>query len=211
MLSAFRVTLARNKQASVPSLQEIDTGMNMITTLCKHQQFKRTLAEYRGNLYRIAYSWCHNPALADDLVQETLAKALKNSSQLRDPKTVKAWLYRILSNCWRDHFRRSKDTVDIDNVVLIEKDTPDSNHDRQQIVDRVRNAIARLPMGQRQVITLVDLEGCTYIEVAQIIDVPIGTVMSRLSRARKALKERLLEAEVQGGSDSNVHRLRTAQ
>jgi len=185
--------------------------MNMITMLCKHQQFKRTLAENRGSLYRIAYSWCHNPALADDLVQETLAKALKNNAQLRDPKTVKAWLYRILSNCWRDHFRRSKDTVDIDNVILVEKDTPDSNHDRQQIVDRVRHAIARLPMGQRQVITLVDLEGCSYIEVAQIIDVPIGTVMSRLSRARKALKERLLEAEPQGGGNSNVHRLRTTQ
>ncbi len=183
--------------------------MSVITTFCKHQQFKRTLAEYRGNLYRIAYSWCHNPALADDLVQETMAKALKNSSQLRDPKTAKAWLYRILSNCWRDHVRRSKDTVDIDDVILIEKNTPDSDHDRQQIVDRVRNAIACLPMGQRQVITLVDLEGCSYIEVAQIIDVPIGTVMSRLSRARKALKASLLEAEIQDGS--NVHSLRSAQ
>ncbi len=53
-------------------------------------------------------------------------------------------------------------------------------------------------MGQRQVISLVDLEGCSYIEVAQILDMPIGTVMSRLSRARKALKEQLLEAEING-------------
>jgi RNA polymerase sigma-70 factor (ECF subfamily) len=183
--------------------------MNMIANLCKLQQFKRTLAEYRDNLYRIAYSWCHNPALADDLVQETIAKALKNSSQLRDPKTLKAWLYRILSNCWRDHFRRSRDTVDIDDVVLVERETPDISHDRNQVIQRVRNAIAMLPMGQRQVISLVDLEGCSYIEVAQILDVPIGTVMSRLSRARKALKERLLEAEVQ--STPNVHQLRAAK
>ena len=163
--------------------------MNVISKLCQNQQLKRTLAEYRENLYRIAYSWCHNAALADDLVQETLVKALKNSSQLRDPQTVRAWLYRILSNCWRDHFRRSRDTVDVDDVVLVAADTPDLQHDRQQIVNRVRNAIARLPMGQRQVISLVDLEGCSYIEVAQILDVPIGTVMSRLSRARKALKD----------------------
>lgn len=183
--------------------------MNVIANICKHQQFKRTLVEYRENLYRIAYSWCHNPALADDLVQDTLAKALKNSNQLRDAKTLKAWLYRILSNCWRDHFRRSRDVVDIDDVVLIEKETPDIAHDRQQVIHRVRSAIALLPMGQRQVITLVDLEGCSYIEVAQILDVPIGTVMSRLSRARKALKERLLEAEVHG--DSNVRQLREVQ
>jgi RNA polymerase sigma-70 factor (ECF subfamily) len=180
--------------------------MNVISNLCKHQQFKQTLAGYRENLYRIAYSWCHNPALSDDLVQDTLTKALKNSSQLRDQKTVKAWLYRILTNCWRDHFRRNRDTVDIDDIVLIEKETPDLQHDRQQIIHRVRNAIAYLPMGQRQVITLVDLEGCSYIEVAQILDVPIGTVMSRLSRARKALKERLLEAELQG--DAKIHHLR---
>ena len=182
--------------------------MEVITNLCQHQQFKRSLGEYRANLYRIAYSWCHNPALADDLVQDALTKALKNSSQLRDPKTLKAWLYRILSNCWRDHFRRSRDTLDVDDVVLTDKDTPDTCHDRQQIINQVRNAIACLPMGQRQVITLVDLEGCSYIEVAQILEVPIGTVMSRLSRARKALKQRLLEAEIKSGS--NVHHLRTA-
>ena len=75
-----------------------------------------------------------------------LAKALKNSSQLRDPKTIKAWLYRILSNCWHDHFRRSKDTVDIDDIVLIEKTTPDSSHDRQQIIDRVRNPSWMAPL-----------------------------------------------------------------
>ena len=182
--------------------------MSVITNFYRQQQFKRTLAEYRENLYRMAYSWSHNPALADDLVQETLAKALKNGAQLRDPKTQKAWLYRILSNCWRDHFRRSRDTVDVDDIVLMEKDTPDSCHDREQIIHRVRNAIAHLPMGQRQVITLVDLDGCSYIEVAQILDVPIGTVMSRLSRARKALKQRLLESEKIVGS--NVHHFRTA-
>jgi RNA polymerase sigma-70 factor (ECF subfamily) len=178
----------------------------LIGSICKHRQFKRNLADQRDNLYRIAYSWCHNPALADDLVQDTLSKALKHSGQLRDPHTMKPWLYRILSNCWRDHFRRSRETVDIDDVILVETDTPDRQHDRQQLIHRVRAAIALLPMGQRQVLTLVDLEGCSYLEVAQILDVPLGTVMSRLSRARNALKGRLLEAETQG--DGNVYPIR---
>jgi RNA polymerase sigma-70 factor (ECF subfamily) len=167
--------------------------MSILSSLCKQRQFRQTIADYRENLYRIAYSWCHNPALADDLVQETLAKALKNSNQLRDNKTLKAWLYRIMSNCWHDHFRRNRETVDVDDIVLVEHDTPDISHDRRQVVDRVRGAIATLPIGQRQVLTLVDLEGCSYIEVAQALDIPIGTVMSRLSRARKALKNQLLD------------------
>jgi len=183
--------------------------MNVISNFHSRQQFKQTLADYRENLFRIAYSWCHNAALADDLAQEAVTKALKNSKQLRDPKTIKAWLYRILSNCWHDHFRRSRDTVDVDDVILVELDTPDIQHDRQQVVNQVRTAIGKLPMGQRQVITLVDLEGCSYIEVSQILDVPIGTVMSRLSRARKSLKEQLLEAEA--CIEPNVQRLRTVK
>jgi RNA polymerase sigma-70 factor (ECF subfamily) len=73
----------------------------------------------------------------------------------------------------------------------------------------VRKAISRLPMGQRQALTLVDLEGCSYIEVAQILDIPIGTVMSRLSRARATLKAKLLEADL--APEGTVSRLRTVK
>ena len=181
--------------------------MNMIVNFCKNQQLKRTIVEQRGAMYRLAYAWCHNPALADDLVQEALAKALKNSGQLRDHKTARAWLFRILTNCWRDHFRRSRETVDVDDIVLADNNTPDMHHDRQQIVQQVRHAISLLPIGQRQVLTLVDLEGSTYIEVAEILDIPIGTVMSRLSRARQALKAKLLETDIV--PEGTVARLRT--
>lgn len=169
--------------------------MNIIQDFCKNQQLKRAIAEHRGVMYRLAYSWCHNPALADDLVHEALAKALKNSGQLRDHKMVKAWLFRILTNCWRDHFRRRRETIDIDDVVLADPHTPEFRHDQEQVVSQVRGAISSLPLGQRQVITLVDLEGSSYIEVAEILEIPIGTVMSRLSRARQALKTILLEAD----------------
>ncbi len=183
--------------------------MKIIQDFCKNQQLKQSIAEHRGAMYRLAYSWCHSPALSDDLVHEALTKALKNIGQLRDHKTLRAWLFRILTNCWRDHFRRLKETVDIDDVVLVDTRTPEFQHDQEQIVMQVRNAISDLPIGQRQVITLVDLEGSSYIEVAEILEIPIGTVMSRLSRARSALKVKLLEAD--SNIDTKIPKLRTVK
>lgn len=150
------------------------------------------LQRSRARLYRMAYAWCHNAALADDLAQEALAKALRKAGQLRDPKARDAWLFSILANCYRDHYRRQRDTVDIDDVELLDEATPESRSSQQEIVVKVRAAIAKLSEGQRQVVTLVDLEGFSYIEVANILGVPIGTVMSRLCRARNALKELLI-------------------
>jgi RNA polymerase sigma-70 factor (ECF subfamily) len=146
------------------------------------------LEQHRARLYRIAYAWTHNPALADDLAQETLIKALTKCDQLRDPKACEAWLYSILTNCFRDHFRRSRETEDIDDLEIAHDRTPEQDARDLDIAAKVRAAIEQLPEGQRQVVTLVDLEGLSYVEVAQVLDVPIGTVMSRLCRARQALK-----------------------
>ncbi|MHB8347447.1 MAG: RNA polymerase sigma factor [Acidiferrobacterales bacterium] len=152
------------------------------------------LQQSRARLYRMAYAWCHNRALADDLVQETLTKALQKSGQLRDPKARDAWLFSILTNCYRDHFRRQRETEDIDEMELPGDSTPETENHQLEIVRKVRATIARLPEGQRQVITLVDLEGFSYVEVATVLEIPVGTVMSRLCRARSAML-RLLAAE----------------
>ncbi len=167
--------------------------MTPLSLLQKRRAFKRRIEEFRPRLFRLACSWCHNPDLADDLVQETLLKALKNAQQLRDPEAFESWLFSILNNCWRDHFRRRREIEDIDNVVLIEEMTPSHYAEQQNIVDKVRCAVATLPAGQCQVLTLVDLEGLSYMEVAEVLDIPIGTVMSRLCRARKNLAGKLLE------------------
>ena len=79
--------------------------------------------------------------------------------------------------------------------MLISEQTPELGLRKQQVIDRVRTAISRLPLGQRQVITLVDLKGFTYAEVAEVLEIPVGTVMSRLNRARMALKEQLLSLQ----------------
>jgi RNA polymerase sigma-70 factor (ECF subfamily) len=155
--------------------------------------FRGELEKRRELLYRLAYSWCHNPALADDLVQDAMVKALKNARQLKDAAAIKGWLSKILANCWYDHLRRTRETVDLDNLPYEETASSGDEHEQQDIVSRVRAMIAELPVGQRQVITLVDLAGFSYAEISHILDIPVGTVMSRISRARKALKAKLAD------------------
>lgn len=164
--------------------------LNLITN---KRYVRGELEKRRELLYRLAYSWCHNAALADDLVQDAMVKALKNARQLKDTAAIKGWLSKILANCWYDHLRRYRETVDLDNMPYEEATSTGDEHEQQDIVSRVRAMIATLPVGQRQVITLVDLAGFSYIEIAKILDIPIGTVMSRISRARSALRTKLAD------------------
>ena len=185
--------------------------MDLLTNLFGRQREMRAVLEQsRSRLYRMAFAWCHSAALADDLVQETLTKAIQKSAQLRDPQARDAWLFSILTNCYRDHFRRQRDMDDIDDMELVHDSTPESENSEQQIVTKVRLAISKLPEGQRQVVTLVDLEGFSYVEVATILDIPIGTVMSRLCRARTAMKALLLRefGEQAAPQGNNLRRIK---
>jgi RNA polymerase sigma-70 factor (ECF subfamily) len=169
---------------------------------------RRRLEALRPRLHRLAYAWCHDAALADDLVQDTLAKALTRSEQLRDEQALESWLFSILNNCWRDHLRARRDFLDVselDETVYSEEPGPEQHYASRQTIQRVRQAIARLPIGQRQVITLVDIEECSYADVARILDVPVGTIMSRLSRARQALKQHLMADQATSGESAEKY------
>lgn len=153
-----------------------------------------SIESQRPLLYRIAYAWCHQGALADDLVQEALSKAWTQRAQLRDVAAMKAWTVSIMHRCWIDHLRGQRHFDDVDDwqdVLESTSASPEACCDSAQIVACVRSAVARLPQAQRQVLTLVDLEEFGYAEVAQILDIPVGTVMSRLSRARASLRNML--------------------
>lgn len=167
--------------------------MNPLDFICRSPTFKKQLEEMRPRLYKVAYSWCHAADIADDLVQDTVIKAIRNANSLRDIEKMNSWLFTILANCWRDYLRQQKPTDDIDECIFTNDDTPEFAQERQNITDIVQQAVATLPQGQRQVLSLVDLEGFSYAEVAEIIGIPTGTVMSRLNRARKTLAEQLLE------------------
>jgi RNA polymerase sigma-70 factor (ECF subfamily) len=170
-------------------------------------------AQYRGRveaqrepLYRLAYSWCHDAGLADDLVQETLLRALDRAGQLNDPQRLRSWLCAILANCLKDHFRRARPLEPLDEDMAAHGASPEAESASNQIAARVRAEIERLPLGQRQAVTLVDLEGFSYAEVAEILEVPVGTVMSRLCRAREALRARLIEFAA--GQENKIRSIR---
>ena len=148
----------------------------------------------RPKMYRMAYAWTHDAALADDLAQEALARGLERLGQLRDAERLEPWLFRILANCWRDAMRRRMDTDDIeDHSAILEsaEPGPEQRHATAQLAGRVRAAVAKLPAGQRQVVSLVDLGEFSYADAAAILEIPVGTVMSRLCRARATLRQLL--------------------
>lgn len=159
---------------------------------------RKRLTAMRPRLYRLAYAWCHDTHLAEDLAQEALARSIGRVDQLKDEEALESWMFAILNNCWRDYLRCCKNCVDVDDIdesILSHDATPERLYATRQTANRVQRGIARLPIGQRQVLTLVDIEECSYAEVASVLAIPVGTVMSRLSRARQALKEIFMAEE----------------
>jgi len=145
----------------------------------------------RKRMYRVAYSWCHNDALADDLVQEALLRAYKYGQKLRDIKALDGWLFRILKNCWHDELKRRREMQDIDTVPVFATDDTAGEYYQAELLQQVYSAMAKLPEAQREVVSLVDVAELSYEQVASALEIPVGTVMSRLNRARTSLRERL--------------------
>ncbi|MFM1892008.1 MAG: hypothetical protein RLZ44_1085 [Pseudomonadota bacterium] len=179
----------------------------LLDDLLPGHRLRHRVAEARPRLYRIAWSWCHDSALADDLAQETLTRALAALDELRDPQRLDVWLTRILVNVFRDQQRRTTPETGWEGELASEADSPDQAVLRQDLVTRTRAAIARLGEDQRQVLTLVDLADFSYADAARALDVPVGTVMSRLARARLRLRE-LLEADLIPSAERRVVPLR---
>jgi RNA polymerase sigma-70 factor (ECF subfamily) len=156
-------------------------------------------------LYTFAYHLTYNEDDANDLVQETYLKAYRFIDKYIEGTNAKAWLFKILKNAFINQYRRkSKQPTKVDYEEIINfHDEEDTNYSsymdlreemfQGMIGDEVTNAINALPVDFRVVILLCDIEGFTYEEISKIIDIPIGTVRSRLHRARNMLKEKLQE------------------
>jgi RNA polymerase sigma-70 factor (ECF subfamily) len=154
-------------------------------------------------LYNFAHWLTHNRDEAEDLVQETYVKALKGFSSFRLGTNFRAWMYRILRNTFLTSRTGLKATmtVPLDSEedkpeVALERETPETILIERSNSQLVHRAIDVLPVYFREILLLCEVEEMSYQEIAETLSIPIGTVMSRLSRARKML-ERCLQQELQ--------------
>lgn len=154
------------------------------------------IADSRDRLFRVVLAWSGDKMLSDDLVQETIASAISKSYQLRDPAQLDPWLFTILRHCWYRYLRNQKSHIEYSDEYPCDHSGPLGNCAEHEMVERVRHAVASLAIEQREVISLVDLSEMSYCEVAQVLEIPIGTVMSRLHRARKNLLTKLDERKL---------------
>jgi RNA polymerase sigma-70 factor (ECF subfamily) len=180
----------------------------------KNNVFENELLPHIDALKTFAFHLTYNENDADDLVQETYMKAYRFIDKYIEGTNAKAWLFKILKNAYINEYRKKSKRptqVDFEDIVNYHNSDDASSTSyldlREEIFqnmmgDEVTIAINRLPIDFRTVILLCDVEGFTYEEISKIINVPIGTVRSRLFRARNMLKEKLKKyAESKGFRD----------
>ena len=169
-------------------------------------RFTEQALEYMPALYSAALRMTRNPADAEDLVQETYLKAYRAYAGFEDGTNLRAWLYRILTNTYINLYRAKQrrpqetDLADIEDLYLYHRlpDLEASKSAEDQLMDlftddEVKAAMESLPDTFRMAVYLADVEGFSYKEIAEMTEVPIGTVMSRLHRGRKAMQKALFD------------------
>ena len=181
--------------------------------------FQDDAMQFAPQLYSAALRMTRNPADAEDVVQETFLKAYRAYHTFQAGTNLKAWLYRILTNTYINRYRKQQrrpsevELGDLEDFYLYKRlgEASGGGASRsaeeevlESIVDAdVRAALEALPENFRLPVLLADVEGFSYKEIAEIMDVPIGTVMSRLHRGRKALQKRLWEFAKERGLTGN--------
>jgi RNA polymerase sigma-70 factor, ECF subfamily len=175
--------------------------------------FERDAMQYAPQLYSAALRMTRNPADAEDVVQETFLKAYRGYGTFKEGTNLKAWLYRILTNTYINRYRKQQrrpaevELGELQDLYLFKRLGEESGAERsteesvlETMVDSdIKEALESLPEKFRMPVLLADVEEFSYKEIAEILDVPIGTVMSRLHRGRKALQKKLWSLAEQRG------------
>lgn len=166
------------------------------------QSLRDDLVKSIPSLRAFAISLCHNRTEADDLVQETLIRAWNNLSNFQEGTNLKAWLFTILRNNFYNGLRRQKHQTEYARNMDNSQFVVQASQDKTLEFSDVMRSLADLPPDQREALILVTVENMSYEEVALICDCPIGTVKSRVNRARARL-EALMEGSQQKSAAAN--------
>lgn len=203
-----RVVGSNPEQAPVSdSIQPLSSPPSVLSDAERRSRFERVIGEHLDGLYRSARRLTRDQTAAEDLVQEVMLKAWRSFHTFQEGTNIRAWLHRILMNAFFDAYRKKTrepelvDQEDVGEFYLYDKAREgaalsQAGNPEMEVLDRimdaeVRQALESLPAQFRAAIILADVEGFTYAEIAQILEIPIGTVMSRLSRGRHLLQRKL--------------------
>jgi RNA polymerase sigma-70 factor (ECF subfamily) len=189
-------------------------GISANVRMTDSSDFEKIAMPYLDNVFRTAYALCGHRSEADDLTQATYLKALGQFASYSPGTNCKAWLLRILRNSWIDRLRHRKvvgSELQVDQLPLAADESVEDTHwtNAHDILEnfadeQIIEALHELPEAQRLVVFLVDVEQTPVEEVAEILEVPVGTVKSRASRARAKLKVLLMDHAADLGFDGRV-------
>jgi RNA polymerase sigma-70 factor (ECF subfamily) len=179
----------------------------MGVTTGNREAFDREILPHLDLLYRVGLRYTREPARAEDLVQDTLLKAYRSWDRFQPGTSARAWLLAIMRNTFINLYRREKrepivldpEKLDLQAAAEAEDNDPEGAFFDQIVDERILRALDRLPLDFREVLVLSDVEGLPYAEIAEALDIPAGTVKSRLFRARKQMQNDLYAHAVETG------------
>jgi RNA polymerase sigma-70 factor, ECF subfamily len=156
------------------------------------QAFGELVRRHRAGVVNVVYRMCGEAALAEDAAQEAFLRAWQNLGRYNPRFAFRNWVYRIALNVAMDALRRERPTTDVDTEPLVSgEESPEARVERRQLAEQVQRAVMNLPPASRAVLVLREYEALSYQEIAEALDIPLGTVMSRLNYARTQLRHTL--------------------
>lgn len=191
-----QVTLFHNEKMGEQNITELVRALRQGDT----QAFNRLVTSYQTKIYNLAFNYVKQEEEAKDLTQDIFVTIYRSISKLRDETKFVAWLYQVAINHCRNRYKKlqrrgyfnSQSIDDEDSPIQLSGgDSPEKNLEQNRTIELVRQTIADMPKSEKEVLLLRDIQELSYDEISAILDVPLGTVKSKLNRARSALKDRL--------------------